>query len=94
MSGFTERTVQRALGASGRIQPRIAPITAPNPWVEPVDMGLGLEVYEEIEAPGAPAMPGGATVVTVATVVGEPGAPVVVGAGTGASNGTRSTAGR
>lgn len=50
MSGFTQRTVQRALGASGRIQPRIAPITAPDPWTSPGDAGLGLEVYEELEA--------------------------------------------
>jgi len=54
MTGFTERTVHRALGASGRIQPRIAPITAPDPWISPGASDLGLEVYEEIEAPREP----------------------------------------
>jgi hypothetical protein len=32
MTGFTDRTVRRALGAPGPIQPRIAPVTAPESW--------------------------------------------------------------
>jgi hypothetical protein len=47
MSAFTERTVQRALGASGRIQPRITPITAPSPWTMDAPERLELEVVEE-----------------------------------------------
>jgi hypothetical protein len=58
MTGFTQRTVHRALGASGRIQPRIAPITAPDPWVTPDAAELGLEVYEELEARREPGVRG------------------------------------
>jgi hypothetical protein len=37
MSDFAARMVARATGATG-IQPRIAPITAPAPWHEPLDL--------------------------------------------------------
>lgn len=49
MSNFTERTVQRSLGAPSRIQPRIAPFTAPEPWEG--DATSGLELSMEVEAP-------------------------------------------
>lgn len=54
MSSFTERTVQRALGETGRIQPRIAPSTAPDPWSTPVASSLELELAEEVEATATP----------------------------------------
>ncbi len=49
MSGFTDRSLNRALGMSGRIQPRIAPITAPDPYVMSGSPS-SLESVEELEA--------------------------------------------
>ncbi len=48
MSGFTQRSVQRALGTSGRIQPRIVDATALEPWMTR-GSGAGLEIIEQVE---------------------------------------------
>ena len=49
MSGFTERSVHRALGTAGRIHPRIVPVLALEPWGA-CGSPTGLELSEEVGA--------------------------------------------
>ena len=53
---FTARTLGRAMGTSGRIQPRIGPITAPDPWQGPSGLEFvdaNVLVYAEDTSAGA-----------------------------------------